>query len=98
MSALVAGRNGIQTKLLWAGIAALGAVSLGIVALNRGETISAAWLVIAALCAEGESVLHNAWHVDRGYENMPGKLAAVGAKITSEKVEPDSDGPDRTYE
>src|SRR6266481_1170334 len=50
MSTLVTGRNGIQTKLLWAGIAALGAVSLGIVALNRGETISAAWLVIAALC------------------------------------------------
>jgi carbon starvation protein len=50
MSALVAGRNGIQTKLLWAGIVALGAVSFGIVALNRGETISAAWLVIAALC------------------------------------------------
>ena len=50
MSALVAGRNGIQTKLLWAGIAALGAVSFGIIALNRGETISAAWLVIAALC------------------------------------------------
>ena len=34
MSALVAGRNGIQTKLLWAGIAALGAVSFGIIALN----------------------------------------------------------------
>jgi carbon starvation protein len=50
MSTLVAGRNGIQTRLLWAGIAALGAVSLGIIALNRGETISAAWLVIAALC------------------------------------------------
>jgi carbon starvation protein len=28
----------------------LGAVSFGIVALNRGETISAAWLVTAALC------------------------------------------------
>jgi len=50
MSALVAGRNGIQTKLLWAGIVALGVVSFGIVALNRGETISAAWLVIGALC------------------------------------------------
>jgi carbon starvation protein len=50
MNALVAGRNGIQTKLLWAGIAALGAVSFGIIALNRGETISAAWLIIAALC------------------------------------------------
>jgi UDP-N-acetylglucosamine 1-carboxyvinyltransferase len=59
---------------------------------------SGAALVIAALCAEGESVLHNAWHVDRGYENMPGKLASVGAKITSEKVEPDAGSPDRTYE
>jgi carbon starvation protein len=50
MNTLSTSRNGAQTKLLWAGIAALGAVSLGIVALNRGETISAAWLVIAALC------------------------------------------------
>src|SRR6266496_6079186 len=50
MSTLVTTRNGILTKLLWACIVALGAVSFGIVALNRGETISAAWLVIAALC------------------------------------------------
>jgi UDP-N-acetylglucosamine 1-carboxyvinyltransferase len=59
---------------------------------------SGAALVIAALCAEGESVLHNAWHVDRGYENMPGKLASVGALITSEKVDSGTGGPDRTYE
>jgi UDP-N-acetylglucosamine 1-carboxyvinyltransferase len=59
---------------------------------------SGAALVIAALCAEGESVLHNAWHVDRGYENMPGKLASVGAKIASEKVYPDAGGHDRTDE
>src|SRR5438105_10267636 len=50
MNTLVTSRNGIQTKLLWAGVATLGAVSFGVVALNRGETISAAWLVIAALC------------------------------------------------
>src|SRR5438132_12414347 len=50
MNTLVTSLNGIQTKLLWAGVATLGAVSFGIVALNRGETISAAWLVIAALC------------------------------------------------
>jgi len=37
-------------KLLWVAIAALGAVAFGIIALSRGETISAAWLVIAALC------------------------------------------------
>ena len=59
---------------------------------------SGAALVIAALCAEGESILHNAWHVDRGYENMPGKLASVGANITSEKVDSDTAGQDRTYE
>jgi carbon starvation protein len=42
--------NGLQAKLLWGAVAALGAVSLGIVALSRGETVNAAWLVIAAVC------------------------------------------------
>ena len=50
MSALFRNENGIQTKLLWGAIAALGAVSLGIVALSRGEPVNAAWLVIAAVC------------------------------------------------
>jgi len=50
MSALFGNGNGIQTKLLWGAIAALGAVSLGIVALSRGEPVNAAWLVIAAVC------------------------------------------------
>src|SRR5215472_15765974 len=40
----------LQRKLLWAAVAALGAVSLGIVALSRGEAVNAAWLVIAAVC------------------------------------------------
>jgi Carbon starvation protein CstA len=50
MSALVWNGNELQTKLLWGAIAALGAVSLGIVALSRGEAVNAAWLVIAAVC------------------------------------------------
>jgi len=50
MTTLAAGWNGTQNKLLWAGIAALGAASFGVVALSRGETINAAWLVIAAVC------------------------------------------------
>src|SRR6266699_823656 len=50
MSTLVTTSSAIQAKVLWAGIAALGAVSFGIVALGRGETVNAAWLVIAALC------------------------------------------------
>src|SRR5688572_10648614 len=36
--------------LIWAGIAALGAAGFGVLALKRGETISAAWLLIAAVC------------------------------------------------
>src|ERR1700741_4250578 len=42
--------TGWQTKALWTGIAVLGAVSFAIVALNRGETVNAAWLVVAAIC------------------------------------------------
>jgi len=36
--------------LAWAAVAVLGAVALSLVALHRGETINAAWLVIAAVC------------------------------------------------
>ena len=39
-----------QTKVLWTAVAALGAVSFAIVALNRGEAVNAAWLVVAAVC------------------------------------------------
>lgn len=38
-------------------------------------------LVIAALCAEGTSVIQNAQQIDRGYENFEAKLRSIGAKI-----------------
>jgi carbon starvation protein len=41
----------IRAKLAWTGVAILGAISLGIVALSRGETINAVWLVLAAICS-----------------------------------------------
>ncbi|WP_324749555.1 carbon starvation CstA family protein [Sphingomonas sp. LY54] len=34
----------------WALLAALGAAALGVVALHRGETINALWIVVAAVC------------------------------------------------
>ncbi|HEU4989215.1 MAG TPA: carbon starvation CstA family protein, partial [Gemmatimonadaceae bacterium] len=37
--------------LLWVGIALLGAASLAWLALSRGETINAAWLLTAAVCS-----------------------------------------------
>src|SRR2546426_2749858 len=59
---------------------------------------SGAALVIAALCAEGQSVLRNAWHVERGYEDMAGKLASVGAQIEKVAIDSDATGTERTYE
>ncbi len=38
-------------------------------------------LVLAALAAEGETVLNRVYHLDRGYERVEGKLAACGAEI-----------------
>ncbi|MBO7748014.1 UDP-N-acetylglucosamine 1-carboxyvinyltransferase [Paenibacillus sp. MWE-103] len=38
-------------------------------------------LVCAALCADGESEINGIHHVDRGYVDITGKLAALGADI-----------------
>jgi UDP-N-acetylglucosamine 1-carboxyvinyltransferase len=59
---------------------------------------SGAALVIAALCAEGESLLRNSWHVERGYEDMAGKLASVGAQIESITIEQESGAAGDTFE
>ncbi|OBV41452.1 carbon starvation CstA family protein [Janthinobacterium psychrotolerans] len=42
--------NRIFKQLGWAALALAGAASLGVVALQRGEPISAIWIVIAAVC------------------------------------------------
>jgi UDP-N-acetylglucosamine 1-carboxyvinyltransferase len=39
-------------------------------------------LVLAGLVADGETVVSDARHVDRGYEDLAGKLASLGAKVT----------------
>jgi UDP-N-acetylglucosamine 1-carboxyvinyltransferase len=38
-------------------------------------------LLSAALCAEGESVIHNIHQIDRGYERIEEKLKPLGAQI-----------------
>jgi UDP-N-acetylglucosamine 1-carboxyvinyltransferase len=42
---------------------------------------ASAALVIAALAAEGESTIERVYHLDRGYQRMEEKLAAVGARV-----------------
>jgi UDP-N-acetylglucosamine 1-carboxyvinyltransferase len=59
---------------------------------------SGAALVIAAMCADGESMLRNAWHLERGYEDMEGKLASVGAQIKSVQIDSEAGAGHRLYE
>ena len=39
-------------------------------------------MLLAALCAEGESTIHNARQIERGYERIDQRLNALGANIT----------------
>ena len=45
-------------------------------------------MVIAALAANGSTVIEDIHHIQRGYEDMVGKLRAVGAdiKIVSDDI------------
>lgn len=38
-------------------------------------------LIIAGLAAEGETIISNTYHIDRGYDNIVEKLRSVGANI-----------------
>ena len=49
--------------------------------MEASDLRAAAALVVAGLAAEGETVIEGLEHLDRGYEDLAGKLAAVGAKI-----------------
>jgi UDP-N-acetylglucosamine 1-carboxyvinyltransferase len=42
---------------------------------------ASASLVLAALAAQGETVIDRVYHIDRGYERIESKLAQAGAKI-----------------
>ncbi len=47
-----------------------------------GDLRAGASLILAALAAEGTSLIHGAHHVHRGYENIDRKFQQLGASIT----------------
>ncbi len=49
--------------------------------LRATDLRGGAALVVAALAAEGTSEISEVLHIDRGYENLEGKLRALGAQI-----------------
>jgi UDP-N-acetylglucosamine 1-carboxyvinyltransferase len=44
-------------------------------------------LLLAALCAKGESIIHNVHQIDRGYERIEERLNGIGARIRRERDE-----------
>ena len=62
------------------------AIVAGVKRLTGAQVIASdlrasASLVLAALAAEGRTVIDRVYHIDRGYENIEQKLAQVGARI-----------------
>jgi len=46
---------------------------------------ASASLIVAGLVAEGETLIDRIYHLDRGYEHIEAKLAALGAKVSRVK-------------
>ncbi|MGI8609201.1 MAG: UDP-N-acetylglucosamine 1-carboxyvinyltransferase [Candidatus Dormibacteria bacterium] len=53
---------------------------------------SGAALLIGALCAEGRSHLSEIEHLERGYEDMTGKLARLGSRVEEVRGTHDTEG------
>lgn len=61
--------------------AVTGKTPLSAAAVMASDLRASASLVLAALVAEGETIIDRVYHIDRGYERIEEKLRAVGAKI-----------------
>ena len=49
--------------------------------VRASDIRAAAALVLAGLVAEGETIVHGVEHVERGYDDLPGRLGRLGARI-----------------
>ena len=58
-----------------------GPAPLSSAAVMCSDLRASASLVLAALVADGESVIDRVYHMDRGYEHIEDKLRSVGAQI-----------------
>ncbi len=54
---------------------------LSAAAVLASDLRASASLVLAALVADGETIIDRVYHIDRGYENIEEKLRGVGAQI-----------------
>ena len=74
-------RMGAQTIRQGATVVVSGVARLIGAPVMASDLRASAGLVIAGLAAEGRTVVNRVYHLDRGYEEMETRLAALGAEI-----------------
>jgi UDP-N-acetylglucosamine 1-carboxyvinyltransferase len=74
-------RMGANIKVDGSAATVRGPARLSAAAVMCSDLRASASLVLAALVADGESILDRVYHMDRGYERIEEKLSSVGAQI-----------------
>jgi UDP-N-acetylglucosamine 1-carboxyvinyltransferase len=74
-------RMGANIKIEGRRAVVVGKTPLSAAAVLASDLRASASLVLAALVADGETIIDRVYHIDRGYEKIEEKLKAVGAQI-----------------
>src|SRR5277367_1449758 len=74
-------RMGANIKIEGRRAVVRGKTALSAAAVLASDLRASASLVLAALVADGETIIDRVYHLDRGYENIEEKLRGVGAQI-----------------
>jgi UDP-N-acetylglucosamine 1-carboxyvinyltransferase len=74
-------RMGANIKIEGRRAVVVGKTPLSAAAVLASDLRASASLVLAALVADGETIIDRVYHLDRGYEKIEEKLKAVGAQI-----------------
>jgi UDP-N-acetylglucosamine 1-carboxyvinyltransferase len=81
MHALELVRMGANVKIEGRRAIIRGKTALSAAAVLASDLRASASLVLAALVADGETIIDRVYHLDRGYEHLEEKLRGVGAQI-----------------
>ena len=74
-------RMGANIKIEGRRAVVRGKTPLSAAAVLASDLRASASLVLAALVADGETIIDRVYHIDRGYEHIEEKLRGVGAQI-----------------
>lgn len=81
MHALELVRMGANIKIEGRRAIVRGKTPLSAAAVLASDLRASASLVLAALVADGETIIDRVYHIDRGYEHIEEKLKGIGAEI-----------------